>query len=58
MVHVLDAKSGVLLATHEFPADSESSYGRLFGDVRVARGFVDIETDRVMIEVLQLTLER
>lgn len=58
VVHVLDAESGVLLATHEFPPDSESSYGRLFGDVRLARGFIDIESGRVMVEVLQLALER
>ena len=58
VVHVLDAESGVLLATHEFPPDSEAIYGRLFGDVRLARGFIDIESGRVIIEVLQLTLER
>lgn len=57
IVEVIDPRRGVLLSSHTFPR-GEESYSGLFGDVRVARGEVDVSTGAVTIQVLRLRLMR
>lgn len=57
IVEVVDPRRGIVLASHTFP-QGEDPWSGLFGNVRIARGDLDLSSGAVTIQVFRLRLQR